>query len=292
MSSWAQTPRVRTVVAASLCAVLAALASASTTRAAITVGQTAPGECGEGYRGVQHSTGGPPGYVIPFDGVVTSFAAPGAPGSPTKLLLLTPVAGDSYNVAAKSDFGTFETPGVQGFETRLPAKAGQHIGVYGMVCVFAASFMGDAVGFLGTVPEPDQGSTHAFPVSMTPLRLSVSATVEPDADGDGFGDESQDCAPGDPTRAEDCAPPDTTIISGPKNKTKKKTATFAFTSSEPGATFECSLDGAQFVPCSSPDAVKVKKGKHGFQVRAKDPAGNVDGSAASDDWKVKKRKRR
>jgi hypothetical protein len=39
--------------------------------------------------------------------------------------------------------------------------------------------------------------------------------------------------------------------------------------------------------CTSPYTVKVKKGKHSFQVRAIDQAGNVDGTLASDAWKVK-----
>jgi len=35
--------------------------------------------------------------------------------------------------------------------------------------------------------------------------------------------------------------------------------------------------------------VKVRKGKHTFEVRAKDAAGNVDASPATDAWKVKKK---
>jgi hypothetical protein len=35
--------------------------------------------------------------------------------------------------------------------------------------------------------------------------------------------------------------------------------------------------------------VKVKKGKHTFQVRATDAAGNIDPTPASDAWKVKKK---
>jgi Cadherin-like domain len=86
--------------------------------------------------------------------------------------------------------------------------------------------------------------------------------------------------------------PDTTITKKPKDKTRKKTATFEFSANDSGSTFECSLDGTQFTPCSSPHHVKVKKGKHQFQVRARDAAGNVDGSPASDDWKVKKKKKK
>jgi hypothetical protein len=122
------------------------------------------------------------------------------------------------------------------------------------------------------------------------FHLDVSAILEPDADNDGFGDESQDCAPADASKNVDCVAPETAITKHPKSKTKKKQATFEFTSTEPNSTFECSLDGAPFAPCSSPDSFKVKKGKHTFSARAKDAAGNVDPSPATFDWKVKKRK--
>jgi hypothetical protein len=121
--------------------------------------------------------------------------------------------------------------------------------------------------------------------------LDVSATLEPDCDNDGFGDETQDsdiasCTP-------DTSPPETTIAGGPKHKTKKKTATFTFTSSEPGSTFECRLDeNLGFSPCTSPADVKVGKGKHTFQVRAVDAAGNVDPTPAADNWKVKKKQKK
>jgi len=119
-----------------------------------------------------------------------------------------------------------------------------------------------------------------------------------DTDGDGTGDVC-DPTPGTPVQppggggAGDAAPPDTQITAGPKDKTKRKTATFAFTSTEPGSTFNCILDGKQeFKPCTSPITVKVKKGKHSFEVKATDMAGNVDPSPATDAWKVKKKKKK
>jgi CSLREA domain-containing protein len=91
--------------------------------------------------------------------------------------------------------------------------------------------------------------------------------------------------------AEDTTPPETTITRKPRNKTKKKTATFEFVASEP-ATFTCTLDGRdQFKPCTSPTKVKVKKGRHKFEVRAMDAAGNADPTPASDRWKRKKKRR-
>jgi hypothetical protein len=86
--------------------------------------------------------------------------------------------------------------------------------------------------------------------------------------------------------------PDTQITQGPKVKTSKKSATFAFTSSEAGSTFECKLDDGPFSPCTSPRGVKVGKGKHSFAVRATDAAGNTDPTPATASWKVRKKKRK
>ena len=87
---------------------------------------------------------------------------------------------------------------------------------------------------------------------------------------------------------------ETTITKGPKNKTKKKTATFEFTGVKTRAIagFECSVDGKAFAPCSSPHKVRVKKGRHTFQVQAIDTASNMDETPASDSWKRKKKQKK
>jgi len=90
----------------------------------------------------------------------------------------------------------------------------------------------------------------------------------------------------------DTAPPETVVSSGPSGKTKSTSASFTFTSTEPGSTFECSLDGGSFQPCTSPHSVKVKKGGHSLEVRARDAAGNRDSTPASWSWTVKKKKKK
>ena len=80
--------------------------------------------------------------------------------------------------------------------------------------------------------------------------------------------------------------PETTLApSGPTGTTNITSASFAF-SSEAGATFECSLDGAAFSTCSSPTGYTVTNGSHTFSVRAKDGAGNVDATPAVRTWTV------
>jgi len=137
--------------------------------------------------------------------------------------------------------------------------------------------------------DPPPGTTATFE-AFSATRLDISANLERDDDNDGFGDETQDACVGQSGEAGGCPPPDTTITKRPKDKTKKKTATFEFSSTIPGATFECSVDGGAFAPCSSPDTQKVRRGKHHFEVRAV-AHGLTDASTASDDWKVKKKKK-
>jgi hypothetical protein len=95
---------------------------------------------------------------------------------------------------------------------------------------------------------------------------------------------------GEGLTAGDTDPPETSITAGPKAKTKKKSATFTFSSDEPGSTFECSVDDEAFEACTSPEQLKAGKGKHSFEVRAIDPAGNTDPTPADQSWKVKKKK--
>ena len=84
-------------------------------------------------------------------------------------------------------------------------------------------------------------------------------------------------------------PPQTQITKKPKKKSTKRKAKFKFTSDEANSTFQCKLDRKAFKACSSPYKKRVKRGRHKFQVRAIDPAGNVDPTPAKYRWKVKKK---
>jgi hypothetical protein len=96
-----------------------------------------------------------------------------------------------------------------------------------------------------------------------------------------------DATPATYTWTIDQTPPDTTIIAGPANPTNSTSATFAFNSSEPGSTHECSVDGAAFTACTSPQSYSgLGEGSHTFQVRATDAAGNTDGSPATRTWTI------
>jgi large repetitive protein len=98
---------------------------------------------------------------------------------------------------------------------------------------------------------------------------------------------NEDATPATRTWIVDATAPQTNIASGPSGFTRSKTASFAFSSDEANATFECSLDGASFAPCSSPESYSnLSDGSHAFRVKATDAAGNVDESPATRSFTV------
>jgi hypothetical protein len=99
-----------------------------------------------------------------------------------------------------------------------------------------------------------------------------------------------DATPASRTFTVDADRPETTIDKAPKKKSSKRKAKFAFSSDEPGSTFECMLDKGEFGACGATVKFKVKTGKHKLQVRATDAVGNVDQTPAVAKWKVKRKK--
>jgi hypothetical protein len=89
------------------------------------------------------------------------------------------------------------------------------------------------------------------------------------------------------TTAADTTAPDTTITAGPSGSTATIDATFSFTSTESGSTFQCSVDGAAYRPCASPTTYHgLSASDHQFAVRAIDAADNVDPTPATRAWTI------
>jgi subtilisin family serine protease len=87
----------------------------------------------------------------------------------------------------------------------------------------------------------------------------------------------------------DTVAPDTTLaVSGPTGPVSSSGAEFTFSSPDGSATFECKLDGADWeANCVSPKQYTgLAQGEHTFQVRAKDPVGNLDATPPSRTWTV------
>jgi Bacterial TSP3 repeat/Right handed beta helix region len=120
----------------------------------------------------------------------------------------------------------------------------------------------------------DPRSTPVGPPAPTDLVLSPAGS-QPGASG----------TPALP--APDVTPPNTMINSGPSGVTTETSASFAFTSTEAGSTFQCSLDSGSWTTCISPKAYSgLAVGSHAFSVKATDAAGNADASPATRGWTV------
>jgi hypothetical protein len=80
----------------------------------------------------------------------------------------------------------------------------------------------------------------------------------------------------------DTAPPETAIVSRPPDPSPSPIATFTYSSSEPGSSFQCKLDGGNFSSCPATGISYsgLADGPHVFQVRATDASNNVDPSPA------------
>ncbi|MFL5874020.1 MAG: hypothetical protein ACJ75T_11195 [Solirubrobacterales bacterium] len=80
----------------------------------------------------------------------------------------------------------------------------------------------------------------------------------------------------------DTTAPETSILSHPPDPSSSPDASFTYSSSEPGSSFECSLDGAPFAACaaSGNSYSGLAAGLHSFQVRAIDPSSNADPTPA------------
>jgi CSLREA domain-containing protein len=102
---------------------------------------------------------------------------------------------------------------------------------------------------------------------------------------------------GSATTSPDPIAPDTRILEGPADPSSDTLQTFRFTGTDNQAVedYQCSLDGAEWAPCTSPvtytrqqliDLTGRALGDHTFATRAVDTAGNIDLSPATHEWEV------
>jgi hypothetical protein len=155
----------------------------------------------------------------PVSGVITKFRirafAQGEPGQVTfrvadinlpdpnnNASALATAAGTGPSVTIKPDEAALETP-ITEVGGRLPVKKGQHLAIDATKSISAIyNSNGSKFSYLFEPPlvegEGARGSTEAV------NELLVAATIEPDVDGDGFGDETQDQCPSQKTTQGQC----------------------------------------------------------------------------------------
>lgn len=112
-----------------------------------------------------------------------------------KLKLFRFAGANLYTTLAQSAQQGIAPNTLNSFPTRIPVQGGEVVG---------ATFQGAGSGCLFAVPgtanrmrnqsnDPAPGTTQAYNVAIA--RANVAASLEPDADRDNFGDETQDGCP-------------------------------------------------------------------------------------------------
>jgi hypothetical protein len=207
----------RTIPVAAIAAT-ALLAAPSGASAATTIGQvfTPTGNtCGANFTRLQTvsppANTGSPQYLAPTDGVITqwNFQAPATTSAMRFKVGRATGNTNEFTVIGQSDPPVVPVANVlNSYFTRISVKAGDIIGTY---TTAASSCTRPQTGYdyrfiNGDVQPP---TTAVFPNGFTNVQVDVSASLEPDCDNDGFGDQTQD------TDLSSCAPPPPGTPPGP-----------------------------------------------------------------------------
>lgn len=149
--------------------------------------------------------------TVPADGVMVGWkmnVVPGAGTTPQKVLVLRATGNfNEFYVVAESAMEPV-SGGQNFFSTRIPVQVGERFGIYGdptLGCETPSAF-DLAFGFPENVSP---GSTQVFANEGKNFQVPIAAVIEPDGDGDGYGDETQDGCPTDAAAHGPCpsAPP-------------------------------------------------------------------------------------
>jgi hypothetical protein len=184
-----------------------------------------------------------------FDGGVVEYSTNGSAGPWTdaKSRMAAPGGGGGYN-------GTVYT----GYGNPLSGRS---------------AFVGSSHGY---------GSTRIDLSGLAGQNVMFRWRIGTDATLDAFGWFIDD------PKVVSCATaPNTKIVKKPAKTTRSSTAVFTYTSTKPGSTFQCNVDGKGWKACGPKTTLRrMKKGKHTFSVRAVH-GGARDATPAKWTWRVK-----
>lgn len=195
------------------------------------------------------------------------------------------VAGSTTNrVVNVSNVGTSSTTGSIEVNVPLPAGVQWDTGV-NTGSTWSCNLISGTVKCVNGNQLAPGGSLQALTLGLRPSRsnapsVQIAYTVTTPGDENGANDSAIRT---DVVRFN----PDTNIASGPSSPTTARTGTVTFDSPDDGVTFECSLDGAAFEPCTSPwNLSGLTIGDHIARVRSVNEFGMPDLSPASAAWTV------
>jgi hypothetical protein len=193
--------------------------------------------CSSDCTAVQTVRPGGTGLTLPVDGVITRWRVRAATMGSVRLRIIRREDGGGYTSLAAGDWVRLDRPHQPGhdilyeFPVRLPVHAGDTIALdrdpraggifhyYGTNTSYAAAVFSPALADSGADVQPTSSDAGR--------ELLLNADVEKDADGDGFGDESQDNCPTIPNDQTDkpCSTPTPGAGATPEGPTSTPIAT-------------------------------------------------------------------
>ena len=166
----------------------------------------------------QRTTAGAPGYAIPYSGILTKVRVfVGEETLPSDTVQARTFRAPTASNASVIDGG--EAHSLNGlplkapsaFVDRIPATAGDLLGARFAVNAFVketpryftTASTTDAASFGEVTVDPPIGGSFAT-ADTSKARVNIEAVLEPDEDGDGYGDASQDLCLGSPIATGAC----------------------------------------------------------------------------------------
>jgi hypothetical protein len=199
-----------------LIAAIAGLVSAAPAEAAVTIGskleRTPNGtacahpsgttSCTDAQLTLPGASAAPGGVVATTSGVVVRWRIKTGNSTATSVTGKLRVLRGNTGVRTGSLETIPITAGTYTFATRLPIAAGERLGVdlttsgFDIVVALNALYVASGAGdYNRWIPPVADGSTSSPTTTANNVELLLNGDVEADADGDGFGDETQDLCP-------------------------------------------------------------------------------------------------
>ena len=240
--------RLRTAIrfASFVSAALVALSAASLADGAVTIGgdlttdaprgvvQCLSTPCTVSQRAVPTSSQAPGGLTAPTDGVVVRWRLDvGSLTTPTTLRILRegPKPFDDFFAVGTGQPTVIPTANqLSTFEMRLPIQAGDRLGIDCCAAAYLDAFAltTDAPLYYWSPALLDGATPSVANGEYTEHEVLLNADIEPDVDADGFGDETQDQCPSDPSTQVACPPgadddaPETEITKAPRGSRDRR----------------------------------------------------------------------
>lgn len=111
-----------------------------------------------------------------------------------RLLVLRAEGPEAFKVVGEASGGALALKGTSTYTARVPVQAGDYLGIAGSPYAAYCETKAEADTFGAAVGGTPVGSTFKVE-NAKGLQVPITARVEPDVDGDGYGDETQDQCP-------------------------------------------------------------------------------------------------